>query len=109
MPVIAPARKARVRPCCSPICAAAAVRTLERTEMFMPMNPATPERIAPSTKPAAEIGPRKYGDDDRDDHADDGDRGVLALEVGLRAFLDGGGDFLHLLVAGATRRAPGGW
>ena len=36
--------------------AAAAVRTFERTEMFMPMKPATPERIAPSTKPAAEIG-----------------------------------------------------
>ena len=39
----------------------------------------------------------------RDDHADHGDGGVLALEVGLRAFLDGGGDFLHL--GGAGRRA----
>jgi hypothetical protein len=33
-----------------------AVRTLERTEMFMPMKPATPESTAPSTKPAAESG-----------------------------------------------------
>src|SRR3546814_13221416 len=38
-------------------------------------------------------------EDDRDDHADDGDGGVLAAEIGLRAFLDGGGDVLHLLVA----------
>ncbi len=59
MPVIAPARKARVRPCCSPLCAAAAVRTFERTEMFMPMKPATPDRIAPITKPVAGIAPRK--------------------------------------------------
>ena len=58
MPVIAPARKARVRPCCSPFIAAAAVRRLDRTEMFMPMNPATPDRIAPSTKPMALIRPR---------------------------------------------------
>jgi hypothetical protein len=59
MPVIAPARKASVRPCCRPFIAAAAVRTFERTEMFIPMKPATPDRIAPSTKPVAEIAPRK--------------------------------------------------
>ena len=58
MPVMAPARNAIVSPSCSPFCAAAAVRTLDRTEMFMPMKPATPERMAPSTKPTADTAPR---------------------------------------------------
>ena len=57
MPVMAPARKASVRPCCSPVCAAAAVRTLARTDTFMPMKPVAPESTAPSTKPMAEICP----------------------------------------------------
>ncbi len=30
-----------------------------------------------------------------DHHADHGDGGVLAVEIGARPFLDGGGDFLH--------------
>ena len=60
MPVTAPARNATVRPACKPVCAAAAVRTLERTEMFIPIKPATPDRTAPTTKPVAEMGPRKY-------------------------------------------------
>ena len=57
MPVIAPARKASVRPAWRPFCAAAAVRTFERTEMFIPMKPATPESTAPITNPVAEIVP----------------------------------------------------
>ena len=100
MPVTAPARNAMVRPCCSPVRAASAVRTLARTEMFMPMKPAAPDRIAPSTKPAA-LKPAEEGEDDRgDDHADDGDGGVLAAEVGRGAFLDRAGHFDHALVAG---------
>ena len=60
MPVIAPARKAMVRPRCRLVRAASAVRTLARTEMFMPMKPAAPESSAPSTKPTAETArPRK--------------------------------------------------
>ena len=39
-------------------------------------------------------------DDDRDDDADDCDRRVLALQIGRSAFLDGGRDFDHALVAG---------
>jgi hypothetical protein len=39
--------------------AASAVRTLARTEMFMPMKPATPESTAPSRKPTASVMPRK--------------------------------------------------
>jgi hypothetical protein len=39
-------------------------------------------------------------DQHRHDHAHDGDGGVLAAQIGLGAFLDGGGDVLHLFVAG---------
>ena len=59
MPVIAPARNAIVSPCCSPCDAASAVRTLARTEMFMPMKPVAPDSTAPSAKPAADTAPRK--------------------------------------------------
>src|SRR5258708_3130734 len=41
------------------------------------------------------------GDDD-DDRSGNGDGGVLAVEIGSRAFLDGGGDLLHFLRAGAA-------
>ena len=53
MPVIAPARKAMVRPPCSEVRAASAVRTFAFTETFMPTKPVTPERTAPITKPTA--------------------------------------------------------
>ena len=39
-------------------------------------------------------------EDDQDDHADDGDGGVLPVQVGAGAFLDGGGDLLHAGGAG---------
>ena len=55
----APARKAVVRPLCRLLRAASAVRTLARTEMFMPMKPAAPDRIAPITKATADSAPRK--------------------------------------------------
>lgn len=35
-----------------------------------------------------------------DDDAHDGDRPVLTLQIGLRAFLNGAGDLLHLFRAG---------
>jgi Na+/H+-translocating membrane pyrophosphatase len=43
---------------------------------------------------------------DKDDDADDTDRGVLAAQIGLRAFAHRGGDFLHPCVAriGAEHR-----
>ena len=40
----------------------------------------------------------------RYDHADERDGGVLPFEIGLRAFLDCAGDFLHSLVAGACAK-----
>ena len=68
--------------------------------MFMPTKPVTPERIAPSTKPEAETGPEEVEDDRGDDHADEGDRRILAAKVGGGAFLDRSGDLDHALVAG---------
>ena len=109
MPVMAPARKAVVRPPCRLVRAASAVRTLARTEMFMPMKPVAPDSTAPMTKAAALSPPRKKKTSDRDDDADDGDRRILALEIGGGAFLDRAGDFDHALVAGRLARAPGGW
>ena len=103
MPVTAPARKAVVRPFWRLLRAASAVRTLARTEMFMPMKPVAPDRIAPIRKATVESPPRKTIDQDRDDDADDGDRGILAAEIGAGALLDRGCDLDHALVSG--RRA----
>ncbi len=52
-------------------------------------------------KPIAVVqpSPGDEGDDQEQHHADDADRAVLAVEVGLRALLDGAGDFLHARVA----------
>ncbi len=59
MPVIAPPLKAMSSAGPMPRLAACAVRTLARTEMFMPMKPQAPESTAPTTKPAAVGRPRK--------------------------------------------------
>jgi hypothetical protein len=72
----------------------------------MPAKPAAPDSTAPIRKPAAEYGPIRKNSATQHDDADDGDRGVLALQVGLRPFLNGGGDLLHPGVArrGAQQR-----
>ena len=59
MPVTAPDLKATSRPPPSDMVAAWAVRTLARTETFMPMKPAAPESTAPTAKPTATQTPRK--------------------------------------------------
>ncbi len=59
MPVMAPARNAISSPPASELIAACAVRTLARTETFMPMKPAEPDRMAPTAKPMATSQPRK--------------------------------------------------
>src|SRR5947199_58372 len=51
MPVIAPDLNASSRPPASEPIAACAVRTLARTDTFMPMKPAAAERMAPIPKP----------------------------------------------------------
>ena len=102
MPVTAPDLKATSRPPPSDWVAACAVRTLARTETFMPMKPAAPDSTAPMAKPMATRMPEQIGDDDEQHDADDGDGRVLAAEIGLRAFGDGARDLLHALRAGVA-------
>jgi hypothetical protein len=59
MPVMAPPLKATSSAGPMPLVAACAVRTLARTDTFMPMKPQAPESTAPSTKPMAVVLPRK--------------------------------------------------
>ncbi len=59
MPVMAPPRKATSSAGPMPCVAACAVRTLARTETFMPMKPQAPESTAPITKPTAVVTSRK--------------------------------------------------
>ena len=60
MPVMAPDLNASSSPAPSDEIAACAVRTFARTDTFMPMKPAAPERIAPMAKPIPTSQPRKY-------------------------------------------------
>ena len=53
MPVIAPPLKATFRAWFMPSVAAWAVRTLARTDTFMPMKPQAPESTEPIRKPSA--------------------------------------------------------
>src|SRR4051812_17194629 len=122
MPVIAPALKASSSPPASEIVAACAVRTLARTETFMPMKPAAPDKKMGRGRGGAPVvatrdiladeagGPRrdravKEADRDqrpekisqqREDH-DAGHRVrlLLAFEMGLRSFGDRRSDLLH--------------
>ncbi|MCG3188499.1 MAG: hypothetical protein LKCHEGNO_00531 [Burkholderiaceae bacterium] len=59
MPVMAPPLNAMSSAGPMPCVAACAVRTLARTDTFMPMKPQAPDSTAPSTKPAAVLPPRK--------------------------------------------------
>ena len=59
MPVMAPPLKATLSAGPMPCVAACAVRTLARTETFMPMKPQAPESTAPITKPTAVVPSRK--------------------------------------------------
>ena len=59
IPVIAPEVNAIERPLARLSLAACAVRTLARTEMSMPANPAAPESIAPMKKPRAAVHPSR--------------------------------------------------
>ena len=60
MPVMAPDLKAMSRPAARLWDAACAVRTLARTETFMPMKPAAPDSTAPMRKPKAASGDRSH-------------------------------------------------
>jgi hypothetical protein len=57
----------------------------------MPMKPASAREHGADQKADGGIQSRRAGKgEDEDDHADDGDGGVLAVEIGRRAFTDGG-------------------
>ena len=103
MPVTAPDRKAMSRPPASDFVAACAVRTLARTETFMPMKPAAPDRIAPIRKPIATVHESSSPSADEHDDADGGDGRVLPPQIGLRAFRDRAGNLLHARGAGVRR------
>ena len=57
----------------------------------------------------AHLPAEKHAGQHEDHRADDGDGGVLAVEISARALLDGGGDFLHPRIASrqAEHRANG--
>ncbi len=56
---------------------------------------------------AAGSGPaQSKSENDEEDHADDGDGAVLAIQVRPGAGLNGGGDLLHPSVAGGLRQDP---
>jgi len=59
MPVIAPPLNATSSAGAMPCVAAWAVRTLARTDTFIPMKPQAPERTAPNTNPTAVVLSRK--------------------------------------------------
>ncbi len=106
MPVMAPPRKATSSAGPMPRVAACAVRTLARTETFMPMKPQAPESTAPMTKPMAVVRVEEDADQDGQHHADDGDGLVLLGQVGRRAGLDGRRDLLHAGVARVLGKDP---
>ncbi len=106
MPVMAPPRKATSSAGPMPRVAACAVRTLARTDTFMPMKPQAPDSTAPMTKPMAVVGSRKTADQDGEHHADHGDGLVLPRQISRSAGLDGAGDFLHAGIAGVLGENP---
>ncbi|EKD43449.1 MAG: hypothetical protein ACD_72C00269G0002 [uncultured bacterium] len=57
-PVTVLARKATLNDSFRPTRAASVVRTLARTEMFIPINPAIPDKTAPTAKAKAILQPR---------------------------------------------------
>jgi hypothetical protein len=59
MPVMAPDLKATSSPAARLFMEAWAVRTLARTETFMPMKPASPDSTAPRAKPIATVMPSR--------------------------------------------------
>ena len=103
MPVIAPPLNATSSAGPMPLVAACAVRTLARTDTFMPMKPQAPDSTAPSTKPAAVRLVEEDEDQHREHDADDRNRLVLPRQICRRTLLDRTGDLLHARIAGVLR------
>ncbi len=79
--------------------AASATRALARTDTFIPMKPAAPEKAPPMAKPIAVSMLSAIASRTTSTTATIADDLVLAGQVGLRALLHRSGDVLHLLVA----------
>jgi len=106
MPVIAPPRKATSNAGPMPRVAACAVRTLARTETFMPMKPQAPDRTAPTTKPIALRPSRNIADQYGKHHANHGDGLVLPCQIGCCTGLNGRSNLLHARIASVLRKYP---
>ena len=125
MPVTDPVRNATLRASDipPPRAAAAAVLTLPRTAMLMPMNPVRPDRVAPQQEaehPEPARRPERKGDGavgtdhlgrrEEDEHGkgddDHDDRPELPAQEGLGALLDGLGDVAHRSGCPGRLRAP---
>ena len=118
MPVTEPVRNATLRASDipPPRAAAAAVLTFPRTAMLIPMNPVSPDRVAPrrkhstrnppaapnerATEPSRTYDPRRSEEDEHREWDDDhDDRPELPAQEGLGPFLDGLGYVAHALAA----------
>ena len=100
MPVIAPERNAMVRPPWSD-----GARRLGGADIGLHRDVHADEAGDAREQRADQEADRgdqaeEIEDEGGDDHADDGDRHILAGEIGARALLHGSGDVLHPLVAG---------
>ena len=100
---MAPALNAISRPPASDEIAACAVRTLARTETFMPMKPASAREDGADGEADADQPAEDNADDQEDHDADDADGGVLPPQIGLRALAHRRGNFLHPGAAGIRR------
>ena len=99
MPVIAPPRNATASASLSPV-RAASRRAHVRAHRDVHADVAGKARQHRADGEAAGGAPAEEdADDDEQDDADDADRHVLAVQVGLGAGLDRGGDLLHPRVA----------
>src|ERR1700743_3228108 len=107
MPVMAPPLNATLSAGPMPLVAACAVRTLARTDTFMPDEAAGARQHRAEHVAAGRLGAEEEEDDDGEHHADDGDGAVLTREIGCGALLDGGRDLLHAGVARVLLQDPG--
>ena len=85
------------------------MRTLARTETFMPMKPAAADSTAPMKNPIAVCTPSTRSSMTRITTPDQADRHILPVQVGARAFLHGRRDFLHAGRSGIRGKHLPGW
>jgi len=107
--VIAPPRKASVSASFKPTRAASAVRTLARTEIFIPIYPVAPDRIAPTAKPPGGR-PTETGTNPMTRNRITPTMPMVVywrFRLGHGARLNGLRDLAHAVVAGGLLQDPG--